>query len=353
MCLTVWLHYYMSCYSCFGYITHAYCGVCLVIIVQFLFTILVLSIILCIFFFSLCLFFFSSRRRHTRCALVTGVQTCALPIFRRLLPLLDPLQPRPAGAVPALRPQRDLEGGLRRGRGRRVAERRRLGPAAHLYQGADPLAGRHERQACVRRADRRSLPGTLRPHPRDRPVGRRRGGDPDRRARRRRLVRLHRGLRGRLGRRLQLRAAQQRDGRLVRLLLRQHRLLGEGAGPPEGALPHELRPLALLSPGLVLGRRGRSARERQEDGVDHHPGPGVGPSGQGRPGLLGRARLRSEEHTSELQSLMRISYAVFCLQKKKNKKNEYEELRIKKHKKKYTHNRTITNHKDKNTNTKT
>src|SRR3546814_7316429 len=29
---------------------------------------------------------------------------------------------------------------------------------------------------------------------------------------------------------------------------------------------------------------------------------------------------RSEEHTSELQSLMRISYAVFCLKKKKNKK---------------------------------
>src|SRR3546814_7926940 len=38
-----------------------------------------------------------------------------------------------------------------------------------------------------------------------------------------------------------------------------------------------------------------------------------------------RARLagRSEEHTSELQSLMRISYAVFCLKKKKqNKKNK-------------------------------
>src|SRR3546814_8256149 len=30
---------------------------------------------------------------------------------------------------------------------------------------------------------------------------------------------------------------------------------------------------------------------------------------------------RSEEHTSELQSLMRISYAVFCLQKKKNSTN--------------------------------
>src|SRR3546814_2891674 len=30
--------------------------------------------------YMLCLFFFSSRRRHTSCALVTGVQTCALPI---------------------------------------------------------------------------------------------------------------------------------------------------------------------------------------------------------------------------------------------------------------------------------
>src|SRR3546814_6799172 len=30
-------------------------------------------------------FFFSSRRRHTRCALVTGVQTCALPIYDLLL----------------------------------------------------------------------------------------------------------------------------------------------------------------------------------------------------------------------------------------------------------------------------
>src|SRR3546814_4240426 len=33
-------------------------------------------------FASIFLFFFSSRRRHTRCALVTGVQTCALPIYR-------------------------------------------------------------------------------------------------------------------------------------------------------------------------------------------------------------------------------------------------------------------------------
>src|SRR3546814_4603821 len=36
--------------------------------------------------------------------------------------------------------------------------------------------------------------------------------------------------------------------------------------------------------------------------------------------LAGQRMARSEEHTSELQSLMRISYAVFCLKKKKNMK---------------------------------
>src|SRR3546814_1484805 len=35
---------------------------------------------MCVLCVSVLLFFFSSRRRHTRCALVTGVQTCALPI---------------------------------------------------------------------------------------------------------------------------------------------------------------------------------------------------------------------------------------------------------------------------------
>src|SRR3546814_8668704 len=37
--------------------------------------------------------------------------------------------------------------------------------------------------------------------------------------------------------------------------------------------------------------------------------------------LGAKSRRRSEEHTSELQSLMRISYAVFCLKKKKNYTN--------------------------------
>src|SRR3546814_20589246 len=39
-----------------------------------------LSFLVWLYFFVV--FFFSSRRRHTRCALVTGVQTCALPICR-------------------------------------------------------------------------------------------------------------------------------------------------------------------------------------------------------------------------------------------------------------------------------
>src|SRR3546814_3585464 len=51
---------------------------------------------------------------------------------------------------------------------------------------------------------------------------------------------------------------------------------------------------------------------------DHlvHAAPGLDESG-GEDGEAA-ALLRSEEHTSELQSLMRISYAVFCLKKKNN-----------------------------------
>src|SRR3546814_2724435 len=49
----------------------------------------------------------------------------------------------------------------------------------------------------------------------------------------------------------------------------------------------------------------------------------VGPSGAGK-STISRL-LRSEEHTSELQSLMRISYAVFCLKKKKEKTHHTEQ----------------------------
>src|SRR3546814_1756487 len=86
----------------------------------------------CLCFF-LC-FFFSSRRRHTRCALVTGVQTCALPILLGLLlagcvsaptPRPVPVPERTAAAFPP-RPaldKRGLEGII----GKDRSEERRVG----------------------------------------------------------------------------------------------------------------------------------------------------------------------------------------------------------------------------------
>src|SRR3546814_15888330 len=44
-------------------------------------------------------FFFSSRRRHTRCALVTGVQTCALPILARRIRSASPNWAAPTSAT--------------------------------------------------------------------------------------------------------------------------------------------------------------------------------------------------------------------------------------------------------------
>src|SRR3546814_4871150 len=62
--------------------------------------------------------------------------------------------------------------------------------------------------------------------------------------------------------------------------------------------------------------------------------------------IYGRVHLRSEEHKSELQSLMRISYAVFCLKKKKVLPQNDHRIFNKYHK-------TITNtHTNKHTNTK-
>src|SRR3546814_1604485 len=68
-------------------------------------------------------------------------------------------------------------------------------------------------------------------------------------------------------------------------------------------------------------------RSTRLDAAEHHhvagAGPGIGALQAVEPDnlqplILGIGRDdRSEEHTSELQSLMRISYAVFCLKKKK------------------------------------
>src|SRR3546814_8478411 len=59
------------------------------------------------------------------------------------------------------------------------------------------------------------------------------------------------------------------------------------------------------------------SRQRQIDDRDIRPEPG-----------LQHRRHRSEEHTSELQSLMRISYAVFCLKKKKTDKKKQIQIDI-------------------------
>src|SRR3546814_1085787 len=109
----------------------------------------------------LCFLFFSSRRRHTRCALVTGVQTCALPIF----PLAEAEQEvdRSAGlvenrlGVPAL--DFAYPKGVLGSRAAQTAVRRRFRSAAlatvgvNPYGRTDPHLRSEERRAgkeCVR-----------------------------------------------------------------------------------------------------------------------------------------------------------------------------------------------------------
>src|SRR3546814_9373147 len=84
--------------------------------------------------------------------------------------------------------------------------------------------------------------------------------------------------------------------------------------------------------GLQEQGRPASARRRcrlSAEPARHSAGPGHDARRNGRD-----AQGRSEEHTSELQSLMRISYAVFCLKKKKNTQTytKYQE-----YKQKHTH----------------
>src|SRR3546814_4877523 len=132
-------------------------------------------------------FFFSSRRRHTRCALVTGVQTCALPIWSARLS-----RSWPGAAL--------------------------QGPSRRLPHAAHPPRRR-----------RRVRPARRGPHPRN----------------------------------------QAFSGLTMKI---------------DTDLLIKLDDALRLLPGVVLES--------------------------------GKRFLRSEEHTSELQSLMRISYAVFCLKKK-------------------------------------
>src|SRR3546814_10908465 len=101
--------------------------------------------------YLLCMFFFSSRRRHTRCALVTGVQTCALPIS-------------PAAAFLPFGPEL-LEGAALRCREVPVP-----GPAACEGQGVEAAGGAAEaaEQAGLQ-AGREAI--ELRPPGEERPEG--------------------------------------------------------------------------------------------------------------------------------------------------------------------------------------
>src|SRR3546814_6252091 len=100
------------------------------------------------------------------------------------------------------------------------------------------------------------------------------------------------------------------------------------------ALPRSVDP-APDDPGRAVAR-GRAVRNRDDDPAAHPVGARAGrASVRGARGVAGARRgqriaaadvpdrARSEEHTSELQSLMSISYAVFCLKKKsKNKEKD-------------------------------
>src|SRR3546814_1403665 len=186
-------------------------------------------------------FFFSSRRRHTRCALVTGVQTCALPIYR--LHLRDREQCRP-----------DL---LEIGRVTRLL---RDAPApVRVFEGDRSAFRRAYRQPI----DRVRLLEKLRKQPVAAGDGRR-----------------------------PLVAHVDGDDRADH----EH---GGDDGERDEALPAHGSgfswSLPVSSDGGVCGsgggRRPRRWRRR-------------------------RRAARSEEHTSELQALMRSSYAVFCSKKK-------------------------------------
>src|SRR3546814_15459944 len=110
-----------------------------------------------------CGFFFSSRRRHTRCALVTGVQTCALPICATRAARADAaIAARRPGAYRA--PDRGLAAGrLHRRTARAPSSRAKSAPARPAWLGlwtagaalrADvtPLWTEPVRSAAARRA---------------------------------------------------------------------------------------------------------------------------------------------------------------------------------------------------------
>src|SRR3546814_2514626 len=110
--------------------------------------------------------------------------------------------------------------------------------------------------------------------------------------------------------------------------------------PPRSTRTDTLFPYTTLfrSDGKIFAeRRLREAPLLRPHGLGRRPDRGEGEQPADRPAesreaeridIVGLQEKRSEEHTSELQSLMRISYAVFCL-KKKNK--SHHKVTVQKH----------------------
>src|SRR3546814_2681978 len=92
--------------------------------------------------------------------------------------------------------------------------------------------------------------------------------------------------------------------------------------PPRSTRTDTLFPCTTRFRSLDGGSVGRAVRSTSRLGRGVQPTVAAAPGGRLRPVVSIVAQVeggshRSEEHTSELQSLMRISYAVFCLKKKK------------------------------------
>jgi hypothetical protein len=145
-------------------------------------------------------------------------------------------------------------------------------------------------QARLRLADRGPLPQPLRRRPGDRPLGGRRGRAADGRARRRRLVRLHRGLRGGLGGHLQYFLTNNISGAWIGTYFANMESWNEGARAPAATVPPPARPVALLPAALVLGRRGEAPRQRRQAGADLDPDEEWAQVVAGRPSSGTRSR---------------------------------------------------------------
>src|SRR3546814_9848159 len=86
--------------------------------------------------------------------------------------------------------------------------------------------------------------------------------------------------------------------------------------PPRSTLTDTLFPYTTLFRSPASRHDRRPAAPAEPGRGRHSPAPTAATAAEAPAGAATAAATRSEEHTSEIQSLMRISYAVFCLKKK-------------------------------------